>query len=199
MTLQNPTKEGTMADEKFDEKEREKSEEKAPEEKWRRDPLGSIIWAAILIWAGVVLLANNLGYLDSLKRLTTGGPEWMLGWESVWGLILLGAGGILLVEVLTRLLVPAYRRPIGGTLILAFVFIGLGLGNIVSWNLIWPLILIAIGLSIVFGGRLQGQDQVADAIARQDGRRDNQAALFSGAHLVQQLDPPAGLHFEEKQ
>jgi hypothetical protein len=144
-----------MADEKFDEKEREKSEEKAPDEKWRRDPLGSIIWAAILIWAGVVLLVNNLGYLDSLKRLTTRGPEWMLGWESVWGLILLGAGGILLIEVLTRLLVPAYRRPIGGTLILAFVFIGLGLGNVVSWNMIWPLILIAIGLSIVMGGLLR--------------------------------------------
>jgi len=79
----------------------------------------------------------------------------MLGWESVWGLILLGAGGILLVEVLTRLLVPAYRRPIGGTLILAFVFIGLGLGNIVSWDMIWPLILIAIGLSIVMGGLLR--------------------------------------------
>src|SRR4030067_613572 len=139
-----------MADEKFDEKEREKSEEKAPDEKWRRDPLGSIIVAAVLIWAGVVLLANKLGYLDSLKRLTTRGPEWMLGWESVWGLILLGAGGILLIEVLTRLLVPAYRRPIGGTLILAFVFIGLGLGNIVGLNLIWPLHFIAICLCVRF-------------------------------------------------
>ena len=50
-----------MADEKFDEKEREKSEEK-----WHRDPLSAIIWALIFIWAGLVLLASNLGYLTQL-------------------------------------------------------------------------------------------------------------------------------------
>ena len=47
-----------MPDEKFDEKEREKQEEKTAEksfdEKYRRDPLSAIIWAAILIWAGVL-------------------------------------------------------------------------------------------------------------------------------------------------
>ena len=144
-----------MADENAEEKDREKSQEKSAEEKWRRDPLGSIIWAAILIWAGVVLLANNLGYLDSLKQMTLRGPEWLMGWESVWGLIALGAGVILLIEVATRLLVPAYCRPIGGTLVLALIFIGLGLGNVVRWELLWPLILIGIGLSIVFGGLLR--------------------------------------------
>jgi hypothetical protein len=55
--------EGSMADEKDEkeekerhehEKDDEKREEKSPEEKWRRDPVGSVIWACILIWAGVV-------------------------------------------------------------------------------------------------------------------------------------------------
>ena len=58
-----------MADEKFDEKEQEKREEKSPEEKnweekYRRDPLGSVIWACILIWAGLVFLADNLKLID---------------------------------------------------------------------------------------------------------------------------------------
>lgn len=145
-----------MADEreeKFDEKEREKSEEKAPEEKWRRDPLGSVIWALILIWAGVVWLLDNLNQLDNLKnRLTPPGLEWLPMGVGVWGLILTGAGMLLLVEVLIRSLVPAYRRPVIGTIILAFVFLGLGLGNLVSWGLIWPVILIAIGLSIILRG-----------------------------------------------
>jgi len=142
-----------MADEKFDEKEMEKREEKAPEEKWRRDPLGSIIWALILLWAGVVLLLDNLGTLDSIKEsLAPTGLEWLPLGVGVWGLILLGAGVILLFEVLLRLLVPAYRRPVIGTIILAFVFIGIGLGNLVSWGLIWAVILIAIGLSILVRG-----------------------------------------------
>jgi hypothetical protein len=58
-------------DEKFNEKEMQKQEEKSAEEKtayeksyeekYRRDPLGTLIWAIILIWAGLVWLANNFG------------------------------------------------------------------------------------------------------------------------------------------
>lgn len=44
------------------------------EEKWARDPLSRIITAAISIWAGVVLLANTTGMLDSL-RLSEALPE----------------------------------------------------------------------------------------------------------------------------
>jgi vacuolar-type H+-ATPase subunit I/STV1 len=142
-----------MADEKFDEKEMEKKEEKGAEEKWRRDPLGSIIWALILIWAGVVFLLDNLGYLDSIKETLSleGIVFWPFG-AGVWGLILLGAGVILLGEVFIRLVIPAYRRPVTGTIILAFIFIGLGLSNMISWTLIWALVLIAIGLSIIVRG-----------------------------------------------
>lgn len=139
-----------MPDEKFDEKELEKREEKAPEEKnwdekWRRDPLNAIAWAFIFIWAGLVLLASNLGFLDTLfsGRLTG---------EGAWSLVFVGAGGILLIEVLARLLVPDYRRPVSGTIFLAVILIGIGLGNIFGWAIIWPAILIAIGLSIIVRG-----------------------------------------------
>ena len=60
-------------DEKDVQKQEEKgSEEKSWEEKWRRDPLGSIVGAAFLMWAGVVLLASNLGYLDTFTELLAG-------------------------------------------------------------------------------------------------------------------------------
>jgi hypothetical protein len=138
--------------EKGDEKDREKRQEKSAEEKYRSDPLGAIIWALILIWAGVVLLADNLGYLDQFRAtMAVESPEWLtrigLG---AWPLIFLGAGVILLFEVLIRLLVPSYRRSVTGTIIVAFVFIGIGLGNLTNWSLIWPLVLIVIGISIVF-------------------------------------------------
>ena len=149
-----------MPDEKFDEKDKEKREEKSPQEKnwdekWRRDPLGSVVWAVIFIWAGLVFLASNLGFLNSLYSRTTGISGFGFPFRlEAWSLVLAGAGVILLIEVVVRLLVPEYRRPVGGTLILGFILIGVGLGDLISWSVIWPLIIIALGLSIIFRGFL---------------------------------------------
>ena len=138
-----------------DEKELSKQEEKSVDEKWRRDPLGSIIWASILIWAGVVLLAANLGAFDLLTNLFERLPfdigklpEGLSfipveGWAVFW----VGAAGILFLEVIVRLLVPEYRKPVLGTLILSIVFLGFGLG---TWACVLPLILIGIGVSLLF-------------------------------------------------
>lgn len=149
-----------MGNEKFDEKEMEKREEKAPEEKsteekWRRDPISAIEWAAILVWAGLVLLANNLGFLNIVGPPglpSDGQPGGFLAAAGVWGLISLGAGGILLLGVLARLLLPEYRRPVGGSLLLGFILIGIGLGNVFGWDITWPLILIGIGLIVLLRG-----------------------------------------------
>ena len=95
------------------------------------------------------MLLNQLGYLDQIKEiLFANRAEWTLGFPgdfSVWGLIFLGAGVILLFEVLLRLLIPAYRKSVTGTIILAFVFIGIGLGNVLRWEFIFA------GLSIIVG------------------------------------------------
>jgi len=143
-------------DEKFDEKEMEKSEEKSWDEKWRRDPLSAIIWALIFIWAGVVLLLSNLGFLDQFVRdvAITNGIAQIDKAISAWPIILIGAGGLFLLEAVLRLIIPEYRRPIAGTVIFAFVLIAIGLNSIIglNWVLIWPLILIGVGLSILLRG-----------------------------------------------
>jgi len=149
-------------DEKFDEKDMEKREEKSPqekswEEKYKRDPLNPIIWGVILLWAGAVLLLSNMGMLDSLLRRTLIAPAWAGRLAQGWSLVMLGAGVILLIEVAIRLLVPLYRHSIVGTVILAIVFIGIGLGDLVSWNILWPLVLIALGLIIVARGFFRGK------------------------------------------
>jgi len=142
-----------MSDREYHGKEEEKQEEKEEkeekdqggwDEKWRRDPLSAAVWATILIWAGVALLVENMGFLARFE------------WLSAWGLIFIGAGGIVLLEVAVRLLVPSYRRPVGGTLIFAVVLLGLGLGNLFGWDVIWPLILIAIGVSVLLRGFIRG-------------------------------------------
>lgn len=127
------------------EKEREKEEKDdlTWEEKWRRDPLSAAVWALVLIWAGLVLLADNLDLFADVE------------WFSAWGLILTGAGVILLLEIAARLLMPDYRRPVGGNLIVAAVLLGLGLSNLVAAAIAWPLILIAIGVGLLLRGLIR--------------------------------------------
>jgi hypothetical protein len=139
--------------EKFDEKEMEKHEEKSAEEKsyeekYRNDPLGAIVWAVILIWVGLVLLAQNMGYLKGLvERLQFADLPFEVPFVGdSWSLIFLGIAVILVIEIVIRLVIPDYRRPLMGTAVFLIVCIGLAFG---SWELIWPLILIAIGASIL--------------------------------------------------
>ncbi len=147
-----------MTDEKEDEKREEKGvrddekhEEKTPDEKWGRDPLGSLVWACILIWAGVVLLLNNAGTLANLRDSLN------LSKLDVWPVIVLGAGVILLGEILVRLAVPSYRRPITGTLILAVILIGIGVQQITNKDVVWALVLIAIGAGLLLRGAFRGR------------------------------------------
>jgi len=132
-----------MSDRPRSEKEEkdEKGRGEGWEEKWRRDPVDAASWAAIFIWAGLVLLADNMGFWANLSpRL------------EAWSIGFIGAGVIVLLGVLVRLLVPAYRRPLTGSLILGVVLLGIGLGELVSWVIIGPLILIAIGVGAFLRG-----------------------------------------------
>lgn len=146
--------------EEKDEKDRSKHEEKSIDEKWQRDPLSAIIWALILIWAGVVLLAENLGFLDTFTDIFGGIfrqepselPDIPFFPLEAWSLFFFGLAVLLFLEVAIRLLVPAYRRPVLGTTILAIIFLGLSIG---SWGLIWPLILIVVGLALILGSLLR--------------------------------------------
>jgi hypothetical protein len=125
-------------EEEKSEKEHEKDEKGHWEEKWHRDPLSAARWAIILIWAGIALLiANNLPFLVDIERLDG------------WGLAFAGAGVILLLEVVIRVLVPTYRRAVSGTLILAAVFLGIGLGGLFGWGVTGALVLIAVGAGIL--------------------------------------------------
>ncbi len=109
------------------------------EEKWTRDPLGGLIWGLIIIWVGLTLVAANLGTFPWLT------------WDNAWALIFIGAGLIFLLEVVIRVAIPTYRRPIRGRLILAFIALAIGAGSFIGWELTWPLIVVAIGIAIIVG------------------------------------------------
>ncbi|MBN1810785.1 MAG: hypothetical protein JXA14_03010 [Anaerolineae bacterium] len=124
-------------EEEKSEKEYGKEEKGNWEEKWHRDPLSAARWAIILIWAGIALLANQLPFMAKI--------DWLDG----WALAFAGAGVIILMEAVVRVLVPAYRRPISGTLVLAAVFLGIGLGGLFGWEVTGAFILIAIGTGML--------------------------------------------------
>ncbi len=123
------------------EEKEEKGKEESWEEKWRRDPVSAALWAFILIWAGLVLIAVNLNLFG-------------IGWEA-WPIIFLGAGVIVLLGVVVRLLVPAYRKPVTGSIIFGFILVGIGLGELTRWDVVGALVLIAIGVSILLSRFVQ--------------------------------------------
>jgi hypothetical protein len=128
-----PAKEEHMADNTTGGKqEKQEKDEKERDEKFRNDPLSGMAWAAVLIWVGLVLLAENLM------------PGTLAGREP-WPIIFIGAGVIFLLEALIRTQRPEYRRPIGGTVIFAVILIAIGVGDALSWAIIWPVALIVVG------------------------------------------------------
>lgn len=118
-----------------DEKMRDEKDEKSQEEKWRRDPLGRVIFGLIVIAVGVMFL------LASQDKIA---------WEDWWAYFLLALGGIFILEVLIRSIMPAYRRPVFGKLIAGLVLIAIGASNIFGFVTWWPLIIIGVGVFILF-------------------------------------------------
>ena len=117
-----------------------------------------------IVSLGGILLLRNLGVITF--------NSWPLFWGAFWAF-----AGLLI-------LLFSYRRPIdwvwGLLLIAVGVLIGLsayGVINIGTWKSFWPVILIAIGLSVVFGigsGRRQPKKRVTD-----DGDSEK-VAIFYG-------------------
>jgi hypothetical protein len=127
----------------------EKDEKDRGEREWDKgeqwsggDALGPIIWGLIIIFAGLALVAVNLRTFPFLT------------WENVWALILIAAGLLLLLEVVIRVVIPTYRRPVGGRLILVCVLFIIA-GGWTKLEITWPLILVAIGVAIIVGALLR--------------------------------------------
>jgi hypothetical protein len=104
---------------------------------WRSDRLDSVGWAAIFIWAALVLLAESTNFKTNF------------GWWDGWGVFLTGAGVIVLLETVIRLLMPEFRASWWWTLICGLVLLSIGLGSWDGWGWIWAFVLAAVGVAIL--------------------------------------------------
>ncbi len=114
-----------------DRRERDEKEEKEEKDQ-PRDLLNGVIWALILIAAGVIFLAEGVWQAFDWERF-----------GSAWNFVFVAVGLILLLEVAIRLLVAQFRRPVAGTLVFAFVMLAIGISGITGWNITWAVFLIA--------------------------------------------------------
>jgi len=100
------------------------------------DRLSEFTWGGMVLWAGIVFFLS--GY-DATANLFQNEWSWIFG----------GAGAILLGEVAMRLVLPQYRAKPGSRLVIGVIFLMIGLGINFSFSMLWPLILIAIGASLL--------------------------------------------------
>jgi hypothetical protein len=127
-------------DEKQDEKEQEKKQEKGQgmDEKYRRNPLGLVTFALLVIWLGITLLLQNSGVIENGNR--------------GWALFMWGAGALILLEAIVRLAVPRFRRSVMGGFVWGAIWVGVGFGLWFDrWEMIGPIVIIAIGVAILAG------------------------------------------------
>ena len=106
---------------------------------WRSDRLHSVAWAATFFWAALVLLAEATGYSSRLS------------WWDGWGVFFTGAGAIVLVETVVRLLLRGYRSSWWWSLLVGSVLLAIGLDSWDGLAWIWALVLAAIGVAILRG------------------------------------------------
>jgi hypothetical protein len=148
-----------MSDQEFKPENTEPEDDFLVEErrqaKQRSDRLDSIIWALILIWAGLVFTASNLGWLDSIRATLTLPGGVSIADVSTWSVIFLGAGALIFLEAVIRTFAKPYRSSMGGNFVLAAVFLGIGLGAIFSWQAVWPFVLIAMGVSALLSALIR--------------------------------------------
>ncbi len=135
--MQDP--DGRIPQHEKHEKGQEKQEEKGrgTDEKYQRNPLGFVMFAFALFWLGVYLLLRNRHVFPDT--------------EQSWAYLVWGLAALAYIEIIIRLLVPKWRRSVGGTLVWAAIWTGVGIGLWTGgdWEIIGPLVLIAIGVGLI--------------------------------------------------
>jgi hypothetical protein len=114
-----------------------KAQQEMLSEKAERKRLESYWWAAVLIWSGLILVAELLGVL----------PE--IGTANAWSWIFLGAGVFGLIGALIRVVNPDLPKPTGWDYFWSILFLIIGAVGFFGGGVAFPIVLVVVGLAIL--------------------------------------------------
>jgi hypothetical protein len=102
-----------------------------------RQRLRQMWWAAVLVWAGVVLGADNMGLLPRF------------GDVGAWSWIFLGAGILGILGAVYRVTTPSAPKPATWDWVWSAFCLIIGMGGFTTRENSWPLALVLIGGAIL--------------------------------------------------
>lgn len=114
-----------------------KAQQEMLSEKAERKRLESYWWAAVLIWSGLILVAELLGIL----------PE--IGTANAWSWIFLGAGVFGLIGALIRVVNPDLPKPTGWDYFWSTLFLIIGAAGFFGGGIAFPIVLVVVGIAIL--------------------------------------------------
>ena len=114
-----------------------KAQQEMLSEKAERKRLESYWWAAVLIWSGLILVAEFLGIL----------PE--IGTANAWSWIFLGAGVFGLIGAFIRVVNPDLPAPTGWDYFWSVLFLIIGATGFFGGGIAFPIVLVVVGIAIL--------------------------------------------------
>jgi hypothetical protein len=100
--------------------------------------INAIYFGGVLLWAGIVLAADSLGYLPQI------------GFSSTWSWFFLGAGLFSLVGNLVRHVSPSILNPSAFDYLFGAVLLVIGIGGFTSLYIALSLLLVLVGGVILY-------------------------------------------------
>jgi hypothetical protein len=106
---------------------------------WRREhrfhePLRGLFWGLLLILVGILFFINQ---------------QQETGWDDLWKYLVIGLGGIFIVDGLTRSFSNGYHFDGLGRFIPGIVLLFVGLAFLFNLSVWWPVVLIGVGVLIL--------------------------------------------------
>jgi len=109
------------------------------EKSGERKRIETIYWAGVLIWAGLVIGAEKMGYLPQIGR------------ADAWTWIFLGAGLYSLLGAIYRYSSDDFTNPPTFDYIWGGILVIIGLNGLSPIKIAWPLALIFVGAVLLIG------------------------------------------------
>ena len=114
--------------------ERERRREWRREHRHHHEPLHGLFWGLLLILVGVLFFINQ---------------EQGNSWDGLWQYLLIGLGGIFLIDGLAHSFYPTFHFNGLGRFVPGIILVLVGLAFLLNFSQWWPVILIGVGAALL--------------------------------------------------